>query len=187
MLTEDAAGPLLAQWQNFYVIAGSSAGALTGLQFVVMALISESEMQSGMQEVRAFGTPTVVHFCAALLISGIASAPWPTLSAAAIALGLCGAAGMVYALSVIRHAIRQTGYKPDAEDWFWYGGLPVFAYAALTAAAILLPRYRAWPLFLVAATTLLLLFDGIHNSWDTVTYVTINHIRKRKKSPGEEP
>ena len=179
--------PLLAQWQNFYVIAGSSAGALTGLQFVVMALITDSELQSGMQEVRAFGTPTVVHFCAALLISAIASAPWPTLSAAAIALGLCGAAGMVYALSVIRHAIRQTGYKPDAEDWFWYGGLPVFAYAALTAAAILLPRYRAWPLFLVAATTLLLLFDGIHNSWDTVTYVTINHIRSRKKSAGEGP
>ena len=48
MLTEDAAAPLLAQWQNFYVIAGSSAGALTGLQFVVMALIADSEMTSGM-------------------------------------------------------------------------------------------------------------------------------------------
>ena len=124
MLTADAAAPLLAQWQNFYVIAGSSAGALTGLQFVVMALINDSELQSGMQEVRAFGTPTVVHFCAALLISAIASAPWQTLSAAAITLGVCGAAGMIYALSVIRHAIRQTGYKPDAEDWFWYAGLP---------------------------------------------------------------
>src|SRR5579872_948690 len=81
VLTADAAGPLLAQWQNFYVIAGSSAGALTGLQFVVMALIADSELTSGMQEVRAFGTPTVVHFCAALLISGIASAPWQTLFA----------------------------------------------------------------------------------------------------------
>jgi len=187
VLTEDAAGPLLAQWQNFYVIAGSSAGALTGLQFVVMALIAGSEMTSGMQEVRAFGTPTVVHFCAALLISAIASAPWPTLSAAAIALGLCGAAGMVYALSVIRHAIRQTGYKPDAEDWFWYAALPMLAYAALTAAAFLLPRYRAWPLFVIAATTLLLLFDGIHNSWDTVTYVAVHHIRSRKKGAGEGP
>jgi hypothetical protein len=187
VLTQDAAAPLLAQWQNFYVIAGSSAGALTGLQFVVMALIADSELQSGMQEVRAFGTPTVVHFCAALLISAIASAPWQTLSAAAIALGVCGAAGMIYALSVIRHALRQTGYKPDAEDWFWYAALPALAYAALTAAAILLPRYRAWPLFAIAATTLLLLFDGIHNSWDTVTYVTVNHIRKRKKSAGEGP
>jgi hypothetical protein len=187
VLTQDAAGPLLAQWQNFYVIAGSSAGALTGLQFVVMALIANSEMGSGMQEVRAFGTPTVVHFCAALLISGIASAPWQTLSAAAAALGVCGAAGMIYALSVIRHAIRQTGYKPDAEDWLWYAALPLLAYTALTAAAILLPRHHAWPLFVVAATTLLLLFDGIHNSWDTVTYITVNHTRKRKKDAGEGP
>ena len=187
MLTSDAAAPLLAQWQNFYVIAGSSAGALTGLQFVVMALIADSELTSGMPEVRAFGTPTVVHFCAALLISAIASAPWHTLSAAATALGVCGAAGMIYALSVIKHAIRQTGYKPDAEDWFWYGGLPVFAYAALTAAAILLPRYHGWPLFVVAATTLLLLFDGIHNSWDTVTYVAVIHIQRRKKRAAEGP
>jgi hypothetical protein len=186
VLTADAAGPLLAQWQNFYVIAGSSAGALTGLQFVVMALIANSEMGSGMQEVRAFGTPTVVHFCAALLISAIASAPWQTLSAAAIALGVCGAAGLVYAMFVIKHAVRQTGYKPDAEDWFWYAVLPVLAYAALTAAAILLPYDHSWPLFVVAGTTLLLLFDGIHNAWDTVTYVAIIHARKRRKDAGEK-
>jgi hypothetical protein len=28
--------PVLAAWENFYVIVGSSAGALIGLQFVVM-------------------------------------------------------------------------------------------------------------------------------------------------------
>jgi len=31
----------LAAWNSFYVIVGSSAGALTGLQFVVMTLIAE--------------------------------------------------------------------------------------------------------------------------------------------------
>jgi len=30
----------LGTWQNFYVIVGSSAGALIGLQFVVMTLIA---------------------------------------------------------------------------------------------------------------------------------------------------
>ena len=33
---------LLAAWQNFYVIVGSSAGALIGLQFVVITLIADS-------------------------------------------------------------------------------------------------------------------------------------------------
>ena len=30
----------LSGWENFYVIVGSSAGALIGLQFVVMTLIA---------------------------------------------------------------------------------------------------------------------------------------------------
>ena len=33
--------PELTQWNNFYVILGSSAGALIGLQFVVVALIAD--------------------------------------------------------------------------------------------------------------------------------------------------
>ena len=33
---------LLAGWANFYVIVGSSAGALTGLTFVVIALIRDT-------------------------------------------------------------------------------------------------------------------------------------------------
>lgn len=186
VLAEEAAGPLLSQWQNFYVIAGSSAGALTGLQFVVMALIKDTEHMGGMPEVRAFGTPTVVHFCAALLVSAIASAPWPSLSSAAAALGFCGAAGVVYAASVVKHAVSQTGYKPDAADWFWYAALPIATYAALTAAAVLLPSYRAEPLFVVAATTLLLLFAGIHNAWDTVTYVAVIHAERTRKRAAEK-
>lgn len=184
---EKAAGPLLAQWQNFYVIVGSSAGALTGLQFVVMALIKDTQHMGGMSEVRAFGTPTVVHFCAALLVSGIASAPWPSLSSAATALALCGAAGVAYAASVIKHALRQSGYKPDAEDWFWYAALPMFAYAALFIAAIALGQHRPLSLFVIAGTTLLLLFDGIHNAWDTVTYVAVSHAERSKKGPRERP
>lgn len=186
VLAEEAAGPLLSQWQNFYVIAGSSAGALTGLQFVVMALIKDTDHMGGMPEVRAFGTPTVVHFCAALLVSAIATAPWPSLFSTANALGLCGTAGVIYAASVIKRAASQTGYKPDAADWFWFAALPLAAYAALTAGAILLPRYGAAPLFMVAAATLLLLFDGIHNAWDTVTYVAVSQAERSRKRKAEK-
>ena len=34
--------PALRNWQNFYEIVGSSAGALTGLQFVVITLITQT-------------------------------------------------------------------------------------------------------------------------------------------------
>jgi lipid-binding SYLF domain-containing protein len=50
---------LLGRWESFYVIVGSSAGALTGLQFVVIALIAENQAARSMREIRAFGTPTV--------------------------------------------------------------------------------------------------------------------------------
>jgi hypothetical protein len=32
---------LLAGWENFYVITGSSAGGLTGITFVIIALIRD--------------------------------------------------------------------------------------------------------------------------------------------------
>ena len=34
----------LAGWENFYVIVGSSAGALIGLQFVVITLIADTPL-----------------------------------------------------------------------------------------------------------------------------------------------
>jgi hypothetical protein len=178
---EEGALSQLKQWQNFYVIVGSSAGALTGLQFVVIALVAEAQAARSMLEIRAFGTPTVVHFCAALLISAILSAPWHALSCAGLALGGCGAAGVVYAIFVMRHAQRQTGYAPDREDWVWYAALPLVAYTLLLGATVLLMRHATPGLFMIAATALLLLFIGIHNAWDTVTYVAVKRAESPKK------
>lgn len=177
----------LVRWHNFYVIVGSSAGALTGLQFVVIALIAQARAAGSMLEIRAFGTPTVVHFCSALLISAILTAPWDTLSAAALCLGLCGVAGVVYAARIIPRAQRQTGYQPDVEDWAWYAVIPLLAYAMLLASAILLLRHAAWSLFVVAATALLLLFVAIHNSWDTVTYVAVERFPNSKDRKDQQP
>src|SRR6266568_8592252 len=50
----------LSPWESFYVIVGSSAAALTGLQFVVMALVSSTQRRTGGSEVSTFGTPTIV-------------------------------------------------------------------------------------------------------------------------------
>jgi hypothetical protein len=170
----------LAGWANFYVIVGSSAGALTGLQFVVMTLIAEAQATGSMREIRAFGTPTVVHFCAALLISAVMSAPWLALSNIGFCIGMCGAAGIAYAFSIIWHA-RRTTYIPDAEDWIWYAALPLVAYSALVTAAILLWSRPTSSLFVIAATTLTFLFIGIHNAWDTVTYIALKRGQTSKQ------
>src|SRR5436190_10989847 len=100
----EAALTPLAEWESFYVIVGSSAAALTGLQFVVIALGAEAKTLGGEQTIRAFGTPTIVHFCAALLVSAIISSPWHRLGSAAVALAACGVAGLIYTVAVIRAA-----------------------------------------------------------------------------------
>ena len=171
---DEAARSSLAAWESFYVIVGSSAGALTGLQFVVMALIAESRTRSTSREVAAFGTPTIVHFCAALLIAAILSAPWPALTYASIAVGACGAAGVMYVCLVIRRARRTSHYRPVMEDWVWHTILPLLAYAGLLVAGVILPGRSSAALFVIAVSSLMLVFIGIHNAWDTVTYVAID-------------
>ncbi len=113
----------LSLWENFYVIVGSSAGALTGLQFVVMALIPDSPTQAGEHEINTFGTPTVVHFCIVLFISAVLSVPWPGWHAVATIVWVTGALGIVYTMIVIRRSRRTTLYKPVLEAFqpaFWY-------------------------------------------------------------------
>jgi hypothetical protein len=173
---------LLRQWTDFYVIAGSSAGALTGLQFVVIAIIAQTQAARSLLEIRAFGTPTIVHFCLALFLSATMSAPWHTLLSLAACLALCGGGGTAYVCRVIRHARLQTGYTPDAGDWLWYAALPLSAYLTLFGAGIALVRHPAGALFVVAGTALALLFIGIHNAWDTVTYLAITRLEQLQKA-----
>ena len=163
----------LLQWENFYIIVGSSAGALTGLQFVVMALVADSPARADAGTIDTFGTPTVVHFCAVLLVSAILSAPWPALPQAAGAVGILGGAGVIYTLIVVRRTGRVTTYKPELEDWIFHCVLPLVAYATLLVSGVMLTLRHVPALFGVALFSLILLFVGIHNAWDTVTYVTV--------------
>ena len=178
---EEAAPFTTRAWESFYVIVGSSAGALTGLQFVVLTMISEAGIIRGTREtLSAFSSPNVVHFCTALLVSAILSAPWHGLGPPGVAASLVGVGGLVYSLAVLRRASRQHDYQPVLEDWIWHAALPILAYGALVLAGIRLPGGSAGPLYVVGGATLLLVFIGIHNAWDTVTYVMLERTREAR-------
>jgi hypothetical protein len=163
----------LTDWQTFFFLVGSSGAALTGLQFVVIALIAESRRRATPREIEAFGTPTIVHFAGVLLVSALVSAPWHGLSRLAILLGLCGMVGVTYTLVVVKRTRNQTTYRVVFEDWLFHVILPFIAYALLVLSAVLLPGHSHRALFITGASCLLLLFIGLHNSWDTVTYITV--------------
>jgi hypothetical protein len=162
----------LEAWANFYVIVGSSAGALTGLQFVVMTLIAQAGRRGSRETLGAFGSPNVVHFCAALLVAAIMAAPWRSLRQESLPLALLGLAGVLYSVEVLRRARRQRDYQPVFEDWLWHTVLPLLAYAVLAVGGIVLGWESTGALFVIGGSTLLLVFIGIHNAWDTVTYIT---------------
>jgi hypothetical protein len=150
--------------------------------FVVITLIAGTREPRSSEAVAAFGTPNVVHFCVALLVAAILSAPWQVLWNASLLLGLCGLGGVTYIIIVVRRARRQTDYQPVLEDWLWHTAFPLVSYTALVVAAVALPSYPVPVLFIIGAATILLLFIGIHNAWDSVTYVTIVRSQLENKS-----
>jgi hypothetical protein len=104
-------------------------------------------------------------------VSSTLSAPWPALLGVAFVIAACGLGGVLYAARVVWRATHQTGYKMVAEDWTWHVALPFVAYVAMFVAGLVLRRTPTASLFVIAGTTLLLVYIGIHNAWDTTTYV----------------
>ena len=172
----------LTEWNSFYVIVGSSAGALIGLQFVVLTLIAERPRLGTAEAGAAFATPSVVHFGVVLFLSAVVSAPWHAIGAVAVFWGLVGLGGIVYAAVVARRMQLQSVYRPVFEDWSFHVLIPLVAYAMLAVSAYVAQSHARSALLLVGAATLLLLFVGIHNAWDAVTY----HVFKKpgQRKPG---
>jgi hypothetical protein len=184
--------PELTAWDSFYVIVGSAAGALIGLQFVVMTLIAERPPLRGEEAGAAFGTPTIIHFSAALLLSAVLRAPWQAITPVAALWGLMGLGGVAYEVIVARRMRVQAVYEPEFEDWLCHFLLPLAAYAVLAVSACVALYHTRAALFGIGGATLLLLFIGIHNAWDSVTYhVFVNKRntkteRRRDETSGEE-
>jgi hypothetical protein len=173
----------LAGWGNFYVIVGAAAGALIGLQFVVMTLISGRPADRGDARAGdAFSTPSVVHFGVVLLLSAVLTAPWDGIGTVELLWGLVGLSGIVYAVVVARRMQTQTAYSPVFEDWLFHVLLPSAAYAVLAGSAFAARSRERTALFLVGAAALLLLFVGIHNAWDTVTHLVFVRAREHEES-----
>lgn len=167
--------PFLSNWQNFYMIAGTAAATLTGLMFIVITLMTGFERQASTLNagISAFNTPTVVHFCSVLLIAGIMSAPWPAYASVSLVLGLLGAGEVIYLGIVIEQMRHVPGYQTPLKDWLWYMVFPLITYVALIAAALALPGNPVLALYGVSAIMVTLLFLGIHNAWDLVTFLAI--------------
>jgi hypothetical protein len=171
---------VLAEWDSFYVIVGSAAGALIGLQFVVMTLIAERPPKNLAEGGAAFGTPTVVHFSAVLLLSALVRVPWQAIIPASVLWTLIGLSGMAYSIVVTRRVRAQGAYRPVLEDWLFHVLLPLAAYTMLAVSGFAALSYTHEALFGIGTAALLLLFTGIHNAWDTVAFHVVENLSGNK-------
>jgi hypothetical protein len=167
-----------------YVLIGTASASLTGLMFVVITLVVGIRRRGSSDAIGAFSTPTVVHFCVALFVAAILLAPWPTLWIAGLLLGLSGLGGIAYVVIIFQRMSHQADYKPVLEDWLGHIVCPLAAYIALVGAGIVLSGNPAASMFVIAAVTLLLVFIGIHNAWDTVLYIAIEMTNTDDKGQG---
>jgi hypothetical protein len=163
-------------WDSFYVIVGGAAGALIGLQFVVIALIAERPPPRIAEASPVFSTPTIVHFCAVLALAALMRVPWEAepCGLGCMALGL---AGVLYMLVVGWRMRRQQAYAPDIEDWTFHFVVPLAAYGLLAGSGYALPSRPGEALFGIAGAAVILLFDGIHNAWDAAAYTVTRNLK----------
>jgi hypothetical protein len=167
----------LAEWDSFYVIVGSAAGGLIGLQFVVLTLIAQKPPIRAAEAAAAFATPTIVHFATVLMLSALVRAPWHTITPIAVVWGLVGLLGLTYAGVTAQRMRLQTVYRPGVEDWSFHVWLPSIAYLMFALAAVGAQSNTHDALFAAGAGGLLLLFSGIHNAWDTIVYHVFVNMR----------
>lgn len=166
---------LVLGWENYYVILGTSAGGLTGLTFVVIALVKERNPAIRSTGISVFVTPTIVHFGGVLAFAAFMNMPHPHLPTLSAVFVLAGTAGVVYSAVIAAHMPRiGSVYTAVLEDWIWNVILPIIIYTALVAAGFLIWRSQAAALYGVAALSLALLFVGIHNAWDIAVYMTLH-------------
>jgi hypothetical protein len=185
---------LIKGWENFYVITGSSAAGLTGLTFVVIALASEAHMVR-LSGLRAFITPTVIHFGSVLWIASLMSIPGHTALSLALSMAVTGIGLTIYSLMTSYRMYRnRKEYMPALQDWIWNAALPSICCLSLLAAGILVLRHSAPALYIVGGVTLAMLFIGVHNAWDLAVWITVErpsvrqeHEARSQKSPADGP
>jgi hypothetical protein len=174
---------VLHAWHDFYLLAGTASATLLGLMFVAASIGASVFTEKHRAPMRAFLSPTSVHFSAVLLLCLLAAPPWPSAFSLAIALAVSGAAGTIYSARVAADIFIRGHFHIDIADRAFYGVIPLIGHLLVVAAAILLFTRHAAGLEVFAAALMALLAASIRNAWDMMVWIVI-----RVPVPaGEEP
>ncbi len=103
----------LAGWDSFYLIVGTAAGALIGLQFVVLTILVQRSLPKGAEDAGTALLTPAIHFGVLLLLSAHPRVPWPGIDALALFIFIMGFIGAPYTgiVEIVAfHLRRQRAY-----------------------------------------------------------------------------
>jgi hypothetical protein len=160
-------------WHDFYVLLGTAAATLVGLMFVTATIGANLFTEANREAMRAFLSPTVVHFSTVLLVCIAAVIPDESWRSFAILLAVCGVVGLVHSARVWLQLFVRRTFRVDVMDRLFYALIPVLGYVLVLASAVLLFMQWATGLLVLAAALMTLLLAGIRNAWDMTTFIVI--------------
>ena len=161
-------------WETFYLMVGSSAGALIGLLFVVVTLAGEIDPAKATIAQRTFMSPTVFHFVTVLIVSCAAVVTTLPAPGMALAIAVPASIGSVNSLAAL---LRLASGKLAATHWtdyVYYGALPALAHLWLVVAGLTVWQGAVFAPYSVALGAMALLLLGIRDAWDLATWLVYN-------------
>ena len=160
-------------WDNFFLTTGPSAGSLIGLLFVVITLTAGRDRDKALR-----GAALLPHAHGLSFRHGPdrqrggVGARGLTPTQTALALGFPATYSVGYTLVIGVRLWRADGnVKPHWSDVWMYGVTPPVVYLLLlgsTTLEFVAPKIAPYG---VAVMLLALLFMGIRNAWDLVTWM----------------
>jgi hypothetical protein len=173
IIMQSSLADLLEAWHDFDLLIGTAAATLVGLMFVAASIGASVFMEKDRAAMKAFISPTVVHFSAVLVVAMVSLIPshdWPALAGL---LALVAIPGAVYSVNLWLQLFVRRRFNIDIVDRLFYALIPVLGYLLLLLAAFVLFRQSSAGLDLLAAAQITLLLAGIRNAWDMMLWIVI--------------
>jgi hypothetical protein len=149
-------------WNGFYTLIGGTAGTLTGLIFVVIALGAKSAQARDADRTRLLVAPILVYFVTLLVVS-LAMIPPLAQPTRALALGVIGCAGLFYTINLASLLRRLP--KAERAEVLWELVLPISSYALLIFSAAAWALRAPFAESSVAIAAVILLIGALRKSW----------------------
>src|SRR5215471_16284731 len=164
---------LLREWHDFYMLVGTASATLVGLMFVSASIGASIYNESHRGAMRAFVTPTVVHFSAMLFICVLVMVPSHTFMTLGVLLGIGGLLGGGHSGIVVFTLLVRHRFTVDFSDRMFYALIPVLGYVLVATSGIMLLMQASWSFNVIAAAVLVLLVAAIRNAWDMTVWAVI--------------